>query len=115
MDTLPAIAPEFSSPGLDEEARVLETKFGDGYKQTAADGINNIGGNLPLEWRNITTAQANTLIAFFRGKAGYLPFRYKIPTESAAWVWKCKRWHRDHDRAGLTNVYATLERAFDFE
>ncbi len=115
MDTLPAIAPSYDSPGLDEEARVIENSFGDGYTQTAADGINSINGSLPLTWKWITTADADILIAFFRAKKGSTPFLYKIPTESSAWMWKCKRWHRDHDRGGLTTVTAQFERVYDLE
>ncbi|MHC1728581.1 MAG: phage tail protein [Syntrophobacteraceae bacterium] len=112
MDTLPAIAASYGS-SLDEEARILENKFGDGYTQTAADGINNIDATLPMKWEWITSAEADTLIAFFRAKAGTTPFKYKIPTEPAAWVWKCKKWSRDTDKCGLTSVNATFERRFD--
>lgn len=55
---------------MDEEAQVLQADLGDGYTQRAVQGLNNIKTSWQLVWNGITVANANTLIALFRGRRG---------------------------------------------
>jgi len=113
MDALPNIPMELTSGGLSEDCRVLENPFGDGYRQRAGDGMNNIEGAYEAKWENITKAEADTLIAFFRAKGGYLPFTHTPKNETGTWIWTCKKWSRPPDRGPFTNVTATFRREFD--
>ena len=42
--------------------RVLQARFGDGYDQTAPDGINNIVAEWNISYDNLTTAEKNSLV-----------------------------------------------------
>lgn len=113
MEALPNIPMDMSSGGLTEEARVIENDFGDGYRQRAGDGINPIGSTFEAKWDNITTAEANTLVAFFRARGGYEAFTFTPPNESGTWAWTCKSWSRPPDNAGYASLSATFRREFD--
>ena len=58
--------------------RVLKAQFGDGYIQTAADGINNTIKSWPLNFAG-PKAQMNPIIAFFDGLAGWKAFLWTPP------------------------------------
>lgn len=58
--------------------RVLTAQYGDGYSQQAADGANNERIQVSIEYRNLNTSDANTVIAFLRGLQGYKPFYYTL-------------------------------------
>lgn len=58
--------------------RTLEAKFGDGYTQAAADGINNKVQSWPLEFVG-TEALIGEIIAFLDRHAGYRSFLWTPP------------------------------------
>ena len=91
VQTFPAIAVSGESR-LSETPRVREVRFGDGYTQAAADGINTI----PRTYRAVFAARPNgeidTIRAFLRARAGHEPFRFTPPEESAAVKWRCREW-----------------------
>jgi phage-related protein len=42
--------------------RVLQAQFGDGYDQSAPDGINNRASEWSVRYDNLTTSEKNTLV-----------------------------------------------------
>ncbi|MFC0282268.1 phage tail protein [Camelimonas abortus] len=52
------------------EVKVLTAEFGDGYTQSAGDGMNNIRRVLTLTWDNLTPAQAGAIETFLRNHNG---------------------------------------------
>ena len=80
-DTFPSDVPDptFKSGGNSVEARVLESQFGDGYVQRAADGYNNVGDTWDPVWENLTNAEKTTLDTFFRSQAGWKAFFWTKP------------------------------------
>ena len=114
LDTLPDVKIEITSKP-DVQPRVLETKFGDGYRQRAADGINTLEVVWNVEWPNITSAQADSLEAFFEAKAGWQAFLWTPRRKSAPWVWTCNKWSRMPDVGDLTDMTATFRREFDLQ
>ena len=97
--TFPDIAVSGDSR-LSEQVRVREVQFGDGYTQSAADGINAI----PRTYRAVFAARPNadldTIRSFLRERGGHEPFWFTPPEESAAIKWRCKDW-------AITRISAT--------
>lgn len=58
--------------------RVLAAQFGDGYVQTAADGINNRSESWPLEFVG-ASAQVSPIKAFLDRHAGHKAFLWTPP------------------------------------
>jgi phage-related protein len=42
--------------------RILQARFGDGYFQTAPDGINSIYEEWDIQWENLTLAERTTVV-----------------------------------------------------
>lgn len=63
--------------------RVLTAKFGDGYEQRLADGINNIERSFNLMFNKRTNDDIDDIIAFFDSKAGVSSFDYTYPDTNA--------------------------------
>ena len=91
IQTFPDI-PVSADSALSETPRVREVRFGDGYAQAAADGLNAV----PRTYRAVFAARPNadidTIRAFLRARAGHEPFLFAPPGESAAIRWRCKEW-----------------------
>jgi phage-related protein len=114
FDPLPSIgvAPTPGSTSGSQEPRLLESQFGDGYSQRAADGLNNQPYSLSLTWENVTSTQATTLLDFFRAKGGVTPFLFTPPLSATEKQWLCKKWDWSYSAATLS-VTATFNESFD--
>lgn len=99
-------------------ARILETPFGDGYRQRAGDGINSITDEWSLSWI-VNSTDTDTLTDFFEARGGYESFDWTPSGESVSKKWTCKTWTKTpteaKDIAGnnVWNVSATLRQEFD--
>lgn len=93
-------------------ATVIETPFGDGYKQRAADGLNSMSEVLRLSWVRLSRANADMIEDFLRDHAGSKPFLYRPPGAAAPKQWVCKGWEPTDLRAGKVNLTATFEQDF---
>ena len=91
METFPAIALSRGS-GPKTQARVLEKRLGDGYTQSAADGLNA----LPITFRAVFDAAPRADIAtietFLKRHGGYQVFLFTLPGETDPRQWRCKQW-----------------------
>ena len=108
--TLPDIKP--SEARRDEKTQVTKISFGDGYEQRAKKGINHIVRKYAVSWKAITNADADTLDAFFRARAGVEPFNWTPPDAAEAAKWTCERYRRDKTAAPITDYSANLEEYF---
>ena len=66
--------------------RVRIQKFGDGYEQRLAEGINNIVDNFSLSFVNRAKADADDILAFFEEKAGVTAFEFTYPDTNSTSV-----------------------------
>jgi len=115
------IQPSYDGSSLDTTARVLKNTFGDGYAQTAQDGINNIVGGPSLTWSALTLAQKQSLVDnFFVVLAGSTPFFWTPPGTTVALLWKCAKWSVIPLKCSIPpaatdtfRVTATFEQSFD--
>jgi len=67
-----------TDPTGEERLRVLTAQFGDGYKQTAGDGINNLVQSWPLQFTG-SAAYITEIRDFLRSHGGAKPFLWTPP------------------------------------
>ena len=64
--------------------RVLTAQFGDGYSQTAADGINNKVASWPLQFAG-SAAQISPIVAFLDRHQAVRAFQWQPPLGEAGY------------------------------
>lgn len=115
MDTL-AYVPS-SATQLHRMPRALRTRFGDGYVQEMADGIN---ADLqqwelsydPMHATNVTGGQGSLALvdAFFTAQAGYKKFLWTPPRPyNQERMFVCMEWTVSYDRGLTAGLRAMLE------
>lgn len=104
------IAPDFSSQ-LSEEPRVLQTQFGDGYRQRVGDGINIRPQVWQLTFSARTGTERDTLLTFLRGENGITSFDWTPPGGSAG-KYICASWSYTPDNAATNTITATFQQVF---
>lgn len=107
-ETFPAVAPSRGSR-LTRATAVLEARFGDGYTQAAADGINATRRRYAARWEALPSADADRIEAFLARHGGWKPFLFQPPSLAAAVKWRCKSW----DRERLSATHATMRAEFE--
>ncbi|MDQ2820477.1 MAG: phage tail protein [Pseudomonadota bacterium] len=90
--------------------RVLRAQFGDGYAQTAADGINNKSQTWPLQFRG-TAAKITPIRDFLDACSGYQAF-FWTPPLGAQGYYRCASYTLKPLGAGKYELAATFEQAF---
>lgn len=90
--------------------RVLKAQFGDGYAQTAADGINNKSQTWPLQFRGVL-ANIAPIRDFLDARSGYQAFLW-TPPMGAQGYYKCTGHTLKPMGAGKYELAATFEQAF---
>lgn len=110
-ETFATSSPPLRDPTRPEEsARTLSAGFGDGYSQESGDGLNAVSMTVRLSWR-LPVAEVQEKLAFLRARAGYAPFWWTLPRETAPRLWRCKswgggyRWRLDILEATFTEVH----------
>lgn len=114
LDTFyPPVAP---SPGSSRkpELKLLKAEFGDGYTQTARDGLNHMRKVFALKWDVLTHGQADAIEAFLERHGGSDAFLYRHSNTPAPIKVTCEEWAREDAAAGLCSFTATFRQSFDF-
>jgi phage-related protein len=108
------------SPGtqLDEEPRVAVTRYGDGYEERAADGLNPKPQRWTLAFRGIERGVADAIVAFFRARVdpvtGLEPFDWTPLWHSAPIRVVCRSWTRTLGEVWAEDdVRAVFEQVFE--
>lgn len=112
MDTFTPPQPPIVESSVTFTADVLEAKFGDGYEQTAARGLNSVAGVYQATWTSLTQSERDTIESFFRVRYGAVAFLYTFPGESTPRKFKCRTWTRGHT-GSLYTLRAELREVFD--
>lgn len=119
METLPSINTTYQV-SKKADARILETPFGDGYRQRAGDGINAIVDEWSLSW-TVGAVDANTLTDFFEARGGHESFGWTPHGESVAKKWTCKTWSKtpveakDPTGEEVWSISASFKQEFDLD
>jgi phage-related protein len=93
-------------------------KFGDGYEQRLANGINNLQEEYGVSFSTRTKAEIDDIIAFFENKGGVTSFTYTVPdtnesgNEVAIKV-VCEEWNKTYDYGDYYSASATFRRVYE--
>lgn len=107
----PALQPSVGS-GWDVSLRMITNQFGDGYRQTAPDGLNTFPFALNLTWNSLEVSDADFIEGFFVASNG-TPFWWQKPRDSLALLWDCTKWSRRPISGGQDMITATFNQRFD--
>lgn len=104
-------SPEQQNVTEEVQFRVLSAKFGDGYEQSAGDGLNTKESTWPLTFFG-TKERIDQIRAFLDGHEGWRAFLWTPPRETQAIAVKCKAYSRPHGGGDTWRLSATFERGF---
>lgn len=90
--------------------RVKSAKFGDGYEQTAEDGINNKSDVWPLTFTGQKT-RIKAIRDFLNRHKGATPFNWTEPFGETLLI-KCKEYQSRNMGGSVYTLAATFEQAF---
>lgn len=92
--------------------KVVTAKFGDGYSQRTAIGINNIEQMWNLSFASNDLITAAEIIAFLESKAGITPFTWLPPGEVTEVKVVCAKWTKNYESSISRTITATFERVY---
>jgi len=105
----------------DDTPVLFNVKFGDGYEQRIANGINALQSDFSISFNTRTKAEIDDIVAFFTSKAGVTPFNWTIPdtngtengnTETTIKV-VCSNWSQTYDYDDFYSASATFRRVYE--
>ncbi len=91
--------------------RVRAAQFGDGYRQVAGDGINNLSESWPLTFKG-TSAYITEILSFLKARKGYIAFTWTPPLGEQA-LWTCETYGSNPLGGGMHTLTATFEQYFE--
>lgn len=89
--------------------RVLVAQFGDGYKQRAADGLNNQLRTWSWSFNNRSLTDASDIIDFLKAKGGVTEFTHDLPGSGETVTVICSSWSKRWAGFDTYNVSAKFE------
>ncbi len=95
------------------DQKIKEAKFGDGYEQNAADGLNSIRRQWSLSWSACTDAEADQIENFWIEQGKTKAFWYQVPGTAAAFKWKFATY--DRTQGNPDSIQVTIRQVFDRE
>lgn len=103
--------------GRQSTPKVLVAKFGDGYEQRIADGINSIQETFNVTFNNRTAAEIDDITGYFASLKGATAFTYTIPDDNAggelALKVVCENYNQLYHHEGVYSVTATFRRVYE--
>lgn len=98
------------SPGTGRKTKfnLLKAEFGEGYTQTARNGINHRRRELMLTWEVLTDDQAWEISGFLDEQGGDRSFWYIPPRESVPVKWQCEEFDDTVNTDGTRKITATF-------
>ncbi|MFA7333650.1 MAG: phage tail protein [Kiritimatiellia bacterium] len=104
--------PDFGA-GKDVEPRVNRIKFGDGYEQRQASGLNTLPSTWALSFQNRETDLIDEIEEFLKEQGGVEYFYWTPPDEDTALKWICAKWSATKPVAGMRSLVCNFEQVFD--
>lgn len=86
-------------------------KFGDGYEQRQASGINRQPRKFLLTFKR-ETVEIDAIEAFLSARGAIDAFSYSHPGQSAG-VFVCREWTRTNIARGISELSAAFEEVFE--
>ena len=107
-----ATTPDFGARRK-SEPRIRTAKFGDGYEQRIAFGINQDPKTWDLRWSALSNSNADAIETFFEARNGVESFDWSPIEDSDTYKWVCRSWQREHQYADISTITATFEEVFE--
>lgn len=104
--------PDFGS-SKSSKPTVTPIKFGDGYEQRAANGINTNPKTWNLNFRNRDVSDIDDIEEFLDARGAVESFEWTPPRASDPIMVVCREWNRTIDHAGTDSLTATFEQVFE--
>ena len=95
------------------EPRIKTAKFGDGYEQRSADGLNANPENWTLSFTNRDVAEIDAIDAFLDARGAVEYFLWTPPRQSTAKKFICKKWERQIIVGVTDSLTATFTQVYD--
>lgn len=92
---------------------ITPVKFGDGYEQRAAAGLNTNPKSWNLTFSKRDISEADSIEAFLDALGGIDSFDWAPPRASATIKVVCREWSRTADNAAMDTVTAKFEQVFE--
>ena len=90
------------------EPRIRSARFGDGYEQRAASGINADLATWNLSFSGRSDSEASAILAFLVARGGHESFDWTPPGGSAT-KWICRKWSRRFTGGTAVGITADFE------
>ena len=72
---------------ITHEYKIFESNLGDGYRQLAANGINNEVRTVSIKYKNLRPSDYKKVMDFVRALKGVTPVYYTVPGEKQQSLW----------------------------
>jgi phage-related protein len=96
----------------EESPNVRVTKFGDGYEQRQANGINSMRKVWGLTFSQRSDVEKGVILTFLRDHNGVTSFDWVDP-DGISGKYVCRKWKPTKTRFNLNSVTATFEQVFE--
>lgn len=99
--------------------KVLRARFGDGYEQRIADGINNLEQTFSISFVNRSKEDIDDITAFFELKGGVTSFDYTIPDSNVSAPFEttikvvCENWSTVYVQTDCYTCTANFRRVYE--
>lgn len=104
--------PDFGSPAS-YAPRVKQAKFGDGYIQRAADGINVNPASFSLTFTGRSDGERAAVVAFLDARGGVESFDWTPPGAVSASKWICGKYGYTPVAYDVNTINATFEQVYE--
>tara|TARA_B100001173_G_scaffold141993_1_gene123249 strand:+ start:496 stop:906 length:411 start_codon:yes stop_codon:yes gene_type:complete len=106
------------------QPKVRVARFGDGYQQRIADGLNTLRDTFTVNFVNRLKAEADDIEAFFRTKKAVTAFSFTYPDSNSGTNDSegspvttikvvCTQWSQSWSNSGSYSITATFERVYE--
>ena len=99
--------------GQDVQYRTLTASFGDGYEQSAEDGLNTALEQWTLIWNGLKPSEFQEIRTFLNGKKGVTPFYWTPPDEAQQRLVKCPGFNRGDASETTDRLTASFREVVD--
>ena len=126
VSSISATVPVVPDRGLSRTSKpkVRSAKFGDGYEQRLADGLNSLEEDFSVTFTNRSKAEADDINAFFNTNKGVTSFNFTFPdsnsgtndsTGNPVTTIKvvCSEWSQNYTDLRGSSISATFKRVYE--
>jgi phage-related protein len=113
MATFPDISPDFGAQKT-SKPNLRTVRFGDGYEQRLAFGLNQNPKVWNLSFVNLTETDSDTIETFLDARADDAEsFDWSPPDETETYKWVCEEWSKSIPFANRATIQATFRQVFE--